>query len=481
MAEERHKERRQGNRELAEFVSQFKQSKAGMLGLALIVIFILLSVYVVIAYPYQEVVKWNDVREWSNNPPTAPPFWAKVFSGRDLPETQVLNGSVARRYNVEGIYFEDRVLDLSYTYDEAPSEIIVNLDVTFQGGAPLIEVSWTKPSGATITVLREAAERSTGGPPYNFNHRLYVFIDQEVKTNMVDYLLSRYGVYVPTGSVSVANILFGKDSPSLANASSIDIEKGIYQLKIHLQAYDVKDAITGFSAVVKGKVWGWMGTDIWGRDLLIGILWGTPVALLIGALTSVLSVGIGMVVGIVSGFYEGRIGEVLERITDFFYMLPVLPLLIFVSFILRPSIWVMIPLLSLFGWPGIAKTARSIALQVKQETYVEAARALGASNSWILIHHIAPQTLPFSFANIALSVPGYIFTEASISFLGLGDPVLPTWGKILGDAQASGATIGGYWWWVLIPGVMIFLVAISFALLGNALDRIVAPRLRRRE
>jgi len=451
-----------------------------MLGLVLITMFVLLSVYVVVAYPYEEVVKWNDVREWSDNPPTAPPFWAKVFSGKSLPETQVLNGSIARRYNVEGIYFEDRVLDLQYSYDEPPSEIIVDIGSTFQGSAPLIELSWIKPSGSTIMVFRTAAERSIEGPPYSYSHELYIYIDQEVKSNMANYLLSKYGVHVPVSSISVANVLFGKESPSVANASSIDVEKGIYQLKVHIQAYDPKDAITGFSAVVKGKVWGWMGTDIWGRDLLIGILWGTPVALLIGALTSVLSVGIGMAVGVISGFYEGRTGEVLERITDFFYMLPVLPLLIFVSFILRPSVWVMIPLLSLFGWPGIAKTARSITLQVKQETYVEAARALGASNLWILVRHIAPQTLPFSFANIALNVPGYIFTEASISFLGLGDPILPTWGKILGDAQASGATIGGYWWWVLIPGVMIFLVAISFALLGNALDRIVTPRLRRR-
>lgn len=480
MAKEKPRVQTQKNRELAEFVSQFRQSRAGMVGLVLIIMFVLLSVFVVFAYPYQDVVKWNDVREWTNNPPTAPPFWVKMFSGKSLPETQVLNGSVARRYGIENIYFEDRVLDMSFTYDVPPAEVLVSIDVSFQGSSPLIELSWIKPSGTTITILRKAADRSTEGPPYAFSERLYVFIDQDVKSNMAGYMMSTYGAFVPVSSISVANVLFGEESPRVANASSIDIEKGIYQLKLHLQAYDPSDKITGFSAVVKGTVWGWMGTDVWGRDLLIGILWGTPVALLIGALTSVLSVGIGMTIGVVSGFYEGTIGEILDRTTDFFYMLPVLPLLIFVSFILRPSIWVMIPLLSVFGWPGIAKTARIITLQVKQEAYIEAARALGASNLWILVRHIAPQTLPFSFANIALLVPGYIFTEASISFLGLGDPVLPTWGKILGDAQASGATIGGYWWWVLMPGMMIFLVAISFALVGNALDRIVSPRLRRR-
>lgn len=333
-------------------------------------------------------------------------------------------------------------------------------------------------------------ETGVGQPPYyNVSKDLYPVADKQIKASLASFLQASFNRTIDPDNVNTLEVLFGTNK-SLSGTVPFQILKGTYHLRISYASYNsasdfpsgkpLVDDIKSLQLVLSGRVYGLMGTDSWGRDLLVGILWGAPAALIIGLLTSIVSVAIGVFLGVLSGFYGGRVDDVVQRITDYFLILPFLPLLIFLSFILHPSIWNLIWLLSVFGWPGITKVVRSIALQIRESGYVEAARALGASNIRILVRHVLPQALPYTFANIALSVPSAIFAEASISFLGLGDPVIPTWGKILGDAQTAGAVIGGYWWWVLIPGLCIILVAMSFALLGNALDRILTPKLRRR-
>jgi peptide/nickel transport system permease protein len=146
---------------------------------------------------------------------------------------------------------------------------------------------------------------------------------------------------------------------------------------------------------------------------------------------------------------------------------------------LKPSIWNLVGLLIAFGWPGTALVTRSMALQLKEETYVEAARAFGASHGRIILKYILPQTLPYLFASMALGVPGAILTEAAVSFLGLGDPTKITWGRILNEAQASMATVNGYWWWVIPPGLMIMVAGTTFIFIGYALDTVLNPRLKR--
>lgn len=135
--------------------------------------------------------------------------------------------------------------------------------------------------------------------------------------------------------------------------------------------------------------------------------------------------------------------------------------------------------LVLFGWVGTAKVARSIALQVKTMPYVEAAELVGASRWRVMFKHVMPQIVPFAVASIALAVPGAILTEAGLSFLGLGDPALPTWGQILHDANLYSAAARGMWWWLLPPGVMIAIAGLSFVLIGGALDAVLNPKMRR--
>jgi len=487
-------------RGLREFLNEFRRSKSGVLGLVMIVTFALISAYATVRYPYTEVAKWNDPRNWTENPTSVPPSWIQPIIGKTLPETTTFIPSENTKVNLTYrgktaiITTVDQLLLLNYPHDETPTNLIISFSGQYSKNSPSTILRWEKPDGTNIELANFLMERGVGEPPYyNITSNLFPLYDAQIKRNFVEFLKSSYNITVDElGPEKVLAILFGTNQ-SVTGEGPLQVLKGQYRVRLSLQSFnlvndfpssDPIDDIQSFRIVLAGKVYGFMGTDSLGRDLFIGILWGAPIALVIGILTSVISVAIGVFLGVFSGFYGGKTDNVIQRITDYFLILPVLPLLIFLSFILGTaggrSIWLLIILLSVFGWPGITKVVRSLALQIRESGYVEAARALGATNFRILLRHVLPQTLPYAFANIALSVPGVIFAEASLSFLGLGDPVLPTWGKILGDAQAGGAAVAGYWWWVLIPGVCIILVAMSFALLGNALDRILTPRLRRR-
>jgi peptide/nickel transport system permease protein len=134
----------------------------------------------------------------------------------------------------------------------------------------------------------------------------------------------------------------------------------------------------------------------------------------------------------------------------------------------------------IFFWVGPVKTVRSMALQIKEHSYIEAAKALGASHRRILFRHMVPQLIPYSFASMALSVPGAILFEATISLIGLGDPTIVSWGQVLRDAFASGAVLQGVWWWIVPPGVAIALMGMTFAFIGFAMDTILNPKLKTR-
>ena len=231
--------------------------------------------------------------------------------------------------------------------------------------------------------------------------------------------------------------------------------------------------------ILGGKAFGLMGTDELRRDLSVGLLWGTPLALFIGVSVAVGSVIMGLIYGVYSGFKGKITDDVMMRFNDVIYALPALPFLIILAVTISNSIFLMIGFLMIFSWVGIAKVSRSMALQIKTRQYVEASKIMGQKNSKIIFKHIIPQLLPYAFASIAISVPAAITTEAGLSFLGLGDPTFPTWGQILHDANTFGAAAQGLWWWIIPPGLLIAITGLSFVFIGNALDVIINPRLKR--
>ena len=232
--------------------------------------------------------------------------------------------------------------------------------------------------------------------------------------------------------------------------------------------------------IIPGAVSGLLGTDLNKRDLFSGVMAGLKWALLIGLVASIISVLVGVMYGIISAYFGGRVDTVMMFIFEIVVSVPIIPILIVSAAVFKPSIWMIILALIIFGWTGSVKTVRSMALQIKEETYIEAAKALGAGKWRIILKHIAPLLLPYSFAIMASSVPGAIIFESSLSLLGLGDPSIVTWGQILHDAQSSGATLNGLWWWIIPPGLFIALLGMIFAFLGFAMDKILHPKLRTR-
>ncbi|ABN70425.1 binding-protein-dependent transport systems inner membrane component [Staphylothermus marinus F1] len=290
---------------------------------------------------------------------------------------------------------------------------------------------------------------------------------------------------VPGQLIDFMKITFSKATPEIISGQP-GVLKGTYKAEflflLRIKPNDVGKvnvSITPVKARIMGA-YGLLGTDNRGRDLWSAITYGVRWALLIGLLTAFGAVMIGVIYGMTSGYSGGYTDVAMQRIAQVVYSLPVLPLLILLSYFVSRSIWILIALLIAFGWVGLQFTVRSMVLQIREEPYIEAARALGASNLRILFKYVFPQLLPYAFASMALSVPGAILTEAGLSFLGLGDPDIVTWGKILYEANRGGAVLANAWWWVLPPGLMIAITALTFVMIGMALERIVEPRLRTR-
>lgn len=223
-----------------------------------------------------------------------------------------------------------------------------------------------------------------------------------------------------------------------------------------------------------------LGTDDLGRSVLTLTIWGSRISLLVGLLATAISIVIGAVVGIVAGYYGGWLENVSMRMTDWFLVIPFLPLAIVLASILGRSLVVIIFVIGITSWPGTARLVRAQTLTVKTRPYVERARALGGSNWHVITRHVLPNVFPLIFANTILVVAIAILSETTLSFLGLGDPLHVSWGTILEFAFSAGAASAGAWWWLVPPGLAIVLVVLAFTMCGYALDEILNPRIRER-
>jgi len=222
------------------------------------------------------------------------------------------------------------------------------------------------------------------------------------------------------------------------------------------------------------------GTDDLGRSVLTLTIWGSRVSLLVGFMATLLSILIGAVIGIAAGYLGGWRENILMRVTDWFLVIPFLPLAIVLASLLGRSMFNIILVIGVTSWPGTARLVRAQTLSVKTRPYVERARALGAGTWHTITRHILPNVFPLIFANTILVVAVAILSETTLSFLGLGDPLRVSWGSILEFAFSAGAGGAGAWWWLVPPGVAIVLVVLAFTMCGYALDEVLNPRLRQR-
>lgn len=221
----------------------------------------------------------------------------------------------------------------------------------------------------------------------------------------------------------------------------------------------------------------WLGTDDAGKDVLTNLIFGSRVSLFVGFFASFISLIIGGTIGIVAGFYGGRVENVLMRLTDILLVIPDLPLMIILVAVLGRSQWIIIMVLGILGWTGTARVVRSQTLSVKERKFVQRARAIGAENPHIIRRHIFPLVFPLMVVNAVLVISGAILNESTLSFLGLGDPTRLSWGQMLNLAFSRGAVSAGAWWVLIPPGLAIVWVVLGLTLLGNGLERIFNPRL----
>ena len=448
----------------ADIKNEFLRSKIGIAGIFILLILFAVSIFAMISIPSETFQNWNNPEKWVSYPKTSVPSWVNLFIWEKIPEHKILVPENITNQN-DGIFLTSNQFRFNYEFGDFPSDFMYNFNLEYTG-SPLLEIIVIKPDGTILELIHTSIPYST--ELTNYEQRIFSADDLLRKNILMQSNLYQFEI----SGLSSTDLIF-------SNQAKREILNGDYVFVVNVFNKEFQTKFIDSRLIIGGKAFGAMGTDELRRDLAIGLLWGTPLALFIGISVSIGSVIVGLIYGVYSGYKGKKTDEAMMRFNDVIYALPALPFLIILAVTISNSIFLMIGFLMIFSWVGIAKVSRSMSLQIKTRQYVEAAKLMGQKDSKIIFKHIIPQMLPYVFASIAISVPAAITTEAGLSFLGLGDPSFPTWGQILHDANTYGAAAQGFWWWIIPPGLLIAITGLAFVFIGNALDTIVNPKLKR--
>jgi peptide/nickel transport system permease protein len=470
---------------LRGLLRELLRSGVGRLGLSMAFVLGVGAVFVVLTYPADfGPARWSNPAVWADNPKAVPPAWTNLLGG-DRAVHRVLGSTAPADVSQAGpAELRTYRMPFNHAEGEPPSFLSFRMgEVSYAGRPPSYSVVLVRPDGAEVTLYRDVVRGPRPGEaaPFVRNSdvplRVNLGAEDAAAEQAAKVLSEAYGVTVDAAD------LVGRPEPALFGvpdgAGGFTPLRGDYRVDVRVAVADPTDSVADVGAVVGGSVYGILGTDALGRDLSEGLLFGLPVALLIGLSAAVVSTAIGTGLGLVSGFMGGRVDLVIQRTADIINNVPLLPLLIFMVFVLGSQLWLILLVLIAFSWPGLTILTRSMILGLRGSQEVEAARAIGASSRHIIRRHVFPHTAPYVFTQLIFFVPAAILAEAGLAFLGLGDPSLPTWGQILENGFRTGAVFLGYWWWVVSPGLMIVITAVTFMLLSLAMEPIVNPRLRR--
>jgi peptide/nickel transport system permease protein len=440
------------------------KSRRGIIGVSIIGFLLLLSAVAPLIIPIQSYFLWNDPDYWINNPKTAAPSWTNLLGSKEFEHTSLdSNDAKVTSESSEGMKIDNYEFEINMQADTFPDDIMFLYSAKYGDTPPVLQIDVKRPDNNTFTVYYSSLP-AANNMNSTFSDRIFS-TNENVKESLKQYQsLFTYSI----SSLEPQVVIF-------SDTNKPNVLKGVYQISERFYLFDNFSSVVDAGVILGGKIFGIMGTDDLRRDLAVGIIWGTPIALFIGLTVSIFSITIGLVYGVVAGYRGRRTDETMMRVNDIFYALPTLPLLILLSITFGRSMFLIIGFLLIFSWMGTAKVIRSIALQMRNFQYIEAAKLMGQSDLKVIFKHIIPQLLPLTFASVAIAVPAAILAEAALSFIGLGDPSLPTWGQILHDANTADAASRGIWWWIIPPGLMISLTGLAFFLIGNTLDAIANP------
>src|SRR5512140_2850337 len=428
---------------------------SALIGLVIIGLLVATAVYAVIKIPYRQAIElWRGGETvWYQNPKFAPPSWFNWFTSKKEPVSFAV--STAKRSMNKTVTpgaQNTGTVDINYTfdfqYDNYPQELLIYFDTKYQQKQPFVSVLWLTPDGRKIRV-----------------DDFGVAQQQTLRFSQDERLQQRLKGADPMQAL-------------FQDPKTGQIVKGKYEIQVIGTTFE-KGSDINAEFVFQGRVFGIAGTDQERRDLVVPLLWGAPVALIFGLVASLGTLVLTMIIAAIGTWYGGWVDELIQRITEVNLVLPFLSILVMIGTFYSRSLWVILTatvLLSIFT--GSIKSYRAIFLQVKESMYIEAARAYGASDARIIFQYLIPRMIPLLIPGLVSSVPAFVFLEASLAVLGLGDPVLPTWGKMINDADTNGALYKGYYYWIIEPAVLLMITGFGFAMLGFALDRVFNPRLR---
>lgn len=438
----------------------FKYPMAAV-GMVIIIILLIVAIGTVIAIPYDDAVAYWHSEGFLSTPRLAQPAWINIFRRDKLPKSLSFDST----QETKGVsYSEERVsmgneltdiqmrFDFEFTADEFPQDLVITFDTVYERKPPFASLIILTPDGREIE------------------------IDSFKATSQLVYSLAREDLVRPKYWQGLNPVQETFGDPKRDYSEPL---KGRYTLQILSVVFEEASDVR-ILGTLHGKVYGLFGTDNLRRDLTIAMLWGTPVALTFGIVGAVLTTTTTILVAAFSAWYGGIMDEILQRITEINITLPTLAIAVLVYLLYSKSIWVIMAIMvamNIFG--NSLKEYRAMFLQFKEAPYVEAAMAYGATNRRIIFHYMLPRIIQVMVPQLVISVPSFVFLEATLAYLGVVTPYLPTWGKVINMALNQGAFWGIYFW-VLEPIVLVLITGLAFAFVGFALDKILNPRLRNR-
>lgn len=456
---------------LKRVLAEIWRSPAAVVGLVLVMGLVLGSISVAIFLPYKTIGRQWATSTLSVNPTTAKlalPEWVNWFRSKDLPPTIILDSS--QNHSSKEVTFDPAGLPqvqidftFNYPYFDFPSEMAIYLSSEYISKIPFATLTWTTPDGREFKLKNTRVEAD----------QTYSFNDSISPRRILQEYKAWQNWFVTTGNFATPAFYLLFADPKAEEPHALP---GVYTLRIDGTLFEENSDVEA-KLVVFGLVQGWAGTDNLRRDLSVPLLWGLPFALMIGGIGAIVTTLASLMIAAAGVWMGGWVDGLIQRLIEANLILPVVAIGVLFYTFYGFNLWMVLGfliLLNIFGSP--TKSFRAALLQVKESSYIEAARAYGANNFRIIRHYLIPRIMPVVIPQIVTLIPNFVFLEATLAILNIYDPRYPTWGNVIYSALRSGAAYGSRFW-VLEPIALLLLTGVAFVMLGFALNRIFNPRL----